>query len=44
MTSYSLEEAVDTHAELNVEFTSINFQCPLSLVYENVVFPEETIE
>ncbi len=44
LTSYSLEEAVDTQAELNVEFTSINFQCLLSLVYENVVFPEERIE
>jgi Uma2 family endonuclease len=29
LTSYSLEEAADIQSELNVEFTSINFQCPI---------------
>ena len=38
LTSYSLQEETDNQAELLVEFTSINFSCPISLIYENVVF------
>ncbi len=42
LTPYSLEETADNQTELEVELTSVNFQCPLSLLYEDVVFPEET--
>ena len=38
LTSYYLQEEMDNQAELLVEFTSINFSCPISLIYEDVVF------
>lgn len=42
LTTYSLEETPDSTIELDVEFTSVNFKCPISLLYEDVAFPEET--
>ncbi len=42
LTPYSLEEAGDIQNELEVEFPSVNFRCPISLLYEDVSFPEET--
>ncbi len=42
LTAYSLEEATANQTEMDVHFTSVDFQCSLSLIYEDVVFPEET--
>lgn len=42
LTSYSLEETAENSSELEIELTSINFQCPISLLYEDVSFPEDT--
>ncbi|MBO3464390.1 Uma2 family endonuclease [Aetokthonos hydrillicola] len=36
LTSYSLEETTATAVHLN----SVDFRCPISLLYEDVVFPE----
>jgi Uma2 family endonuclease len=42
LTAYSLEE---THTdEIEVELTSVDFRCPISLLYEDVVFPEDNPE
>lgn len=41
LTSYSVEETTQDGTELKVHLTSINFLCPISLLYEDVVFPEE---
>ena len=38
LTAYSIEEATTQEAELEVEFTSVDFRCPISLLYEDVEF------
>jgi Uma2 family endonuclease len=42
LTAYSLDEA--TTDEIEVELTSVDFRCPISLLYEDVVFPEDNPE
>jgi Uma2 family endonuclease len=37
---YSLDERTAGGTELEVHFTSVNFRCPISLLYEDVVFTE----
>lgn len=44
LTPYSPEEATENSTELEVELTSIDFRCPISLLYEDVVFPEDNPE
>lgn len=44
LTAYSLEETTANATELEVYFTSVDFCCPISLLYEDVVFPENTSE
>ena len=40
LTAYSLD-SITNNTELEVELTSVNFRCPISLLYEDVVFPKE---
>ncbi len=44
LTSYSLEETTEHQTEIEVHLTSIDFCCPISLLYEDVVFPEDNLE
>ena len=44
LTSYALEETAANGTDINVELTSVNFSCPISLLYEDVVFPEDNPE
>lgn len=44
LTSYSLEETTANGTELKVQLTSLDFCCPISLLYEDVVFPEDNPE
>jgi Uma2 family endonuclease len=46
LTVYSLEEttADSTETEIKVNFTSVNFKCLISQLYEDVVFPEDNPE
>ena len=44
LTVYSLEEPTADPSDLEVHFTSVDFHCPISLLYENVVFPDENPE
>ncbi|GAA6616118.1 hypothetical protein [Scytonema sp. NUACC26] len=44
LTSYSLEETTANETELEVFLTSVDFHCPISLLYEDVVFPEDNPE
>lgn len=39
LTPYSLEDETDNPTELEIEFISVNFRCPISLLYEDVIFP-----
>jgi Uma2 family endonuclease len=41
LTSYSLEETTEEETKLEVHLTSIDFRCPISLLYEDVVFPDD---
>jgi Uma2 family endonuclease len=41
LTPYSLEETIENGTELEVHLTSVDFRCPISLLYEDVVFPED---
>ena len=38
LTTYSLEESTDQ--EIEVDLSSVDFHCPISLLYEDVIFPE----
>jgi len=38
LTAYSIEEATTQEAELEAEFPSVDFCCPISLLYEDVEF------
>lgn len=44
LTSYSPEEATANGTKLEVYLPSVDFHCPISLLYENVVFPEDNSE
>lgn len=44
LTSYSLEETTANGTELEVYLTSVDFRCPISLLYEDVVFSEDNPE
>ncbi|KAB8320987.1 Uma2 family endonuclease [Tolypothrix campylonemoides VB511288] len=44
LTSYSIEETTEDGTELEVQLTSVDFRCPISLLYEDVVFPEDNPE
>jgi Uma2 family endonuclease len=44
LTSYSPEETTANGTQLEVYLPSVNFRCSISLVYENVVFPEDNSE
>ncbi|MDY6784768.1 MAG: Uma2 family endonuclease [Cyanobacteriota bacterium] len=44
LTTYSLEESAVSPEELEVSLTSVNFSCPISLLYEDVVFEENDSE
>ncbi len=41
LTSYSPEEMTTDETELDIELTSVNFCCAISLLYEDVIFPDE---
>ncbi|NEP80113.1 MAG: Uma2 family endonuclease [Okeania sp. SIO3C4] len=40
LTSHSIEEPTDNQIDQNVYFTTVDFQCLLSLIYEDVIFRE----
>jgi Uma2 family endonuclease len=42
--AYSAEENAADITELEVQLTSVDFRCPISLLYEDVVFPEDSID
>ncbi|GAB4177216.1 MAG: Uma2 family endonuclease [Coleofasciculaceae cyanobacterium] len=42
LTPYSPEETTENGTELEVQLTSVDFRCPISLLYEDVVFPEDS--
>ncbi|GAB1544069.1 Uma2 family endonuclease [Scytonema sp. NUACC21] len=44
LTFYSPEETTANGTELEVHLTSVDFRCPISLLYEDVVFPENEPE
>ena len=44
LTAYSLEEPTANETYLEVHLTSVDFRCPISLLYEDVVFPEDNPE
>ncbi len=44
LTSYSIEERTEDGTELEIQLTSVDFRCPISLLYEDVVFPEDNPE
>jgi Uma2 family endonuclease len=44
LTPYSLDETTASEIELEVQFTSVDFRCPIVLVYEDVVFAEANSE
>lgn len=39
LTAYPPDEATETDREMDIHFTSIDFHCPLSLIYEDVDLP-----
>ncbi|HBE21556.1 MAG TPA: hypothetical protein DEG17_00870 [Cyanobacteria bacterium UBA11149] len=44
LTAYSLEQPTDNGTEVEIHLTSVDFRCPISLLYEDVVFPEDNPE
>jgi Uma2 family endonuclease len=44
LTPYSLEEKTLHSGDLDIHLTSVDFYCPFSLLYENVVFSEDNPE
>jgi Uma2 family endonuclease len=42
LTNYSLEEPTPDPTEPDVHLSSVNFHCPISSIYEDVVFEAET--
>ena len=43
-TAYASEESGINRLDLSVYLASVDFDCPLSLLYESVVFPEDNLE
>jgi len=43
LTAYSLEETAGNETDIEVHLTSVDFHCPISLLYEDVVFPEDIL-
>jgi Uma2 family endonuclease len=41
LTTYSLEESTDQEIDIEVHFNSVDFHCSLSLLYEDVIFPQD---
>ncbi|XZN91530.1 MAG: Uma2 family endonuclease [Microcoleus sp.] len=41
LTAYSLDATTIDATEVEVDFPSVDFRCPISLLYEDVVFPED---
>lgn len=39
LTPYSVDESTTEGTEIEVYFTSVDFRCPISLIYENVELP-----
>ncbi len=44
LTPYAFEEASNEETDREIELNSINFRCPISLIYEDVVFAGENSE
>jgi Uma2 family endonuclease len=44
LTAYCLDATTIDGTEVEVDFTSVDFRCPISLLYEDVVFPENNPE
>ncbi|MEG3863805.1 Uma2 family endonuclease [Microcoleus sp. herbarium12] len=44
LTAYSLDATTTDETEVEVDFPSVDFRCPISLLYEDVVFPEDNPE
>ncbi|HBL14787.1 MAG TPA: hypothetical protein DD379_26035 [Cyanobacteria bacterium UBA11162] len=44
LTTYSLEDTTLKGTKLEIYLTRVDFHCPISLVYEDVVFPEDDSE
>ena len=44
LTAYSLEETAANEIDMEVHLTSVDFHCPISLLYEDVVFPGDNLE
>lgn len=44
LTAYSVEDATQDGTELEVQLTSVDLVLPISLLYEDVVFPEDNLE
>ncbi|MCP2729607.1 Uma2 family endonuclease [Limnofasciculus baicalensis] len=44
LTAYSLEQPTDNGTEIEIHLTSVDFRFPISLLYEDVVFPEDNPE
>ena len=44
LTAYSLEQTTANETEIEIHLTSVDFRCPISLLYEDVVFPEDNPE
>ncbi|QYO68823.1 Uma2 family endonuclease [Leptolyngbya sp. 7M] len=44
LTTYSPEETTEDSKELEVQLISVDFSCPITVLNEDVVFPEETLE
>lgn len=41
LTTYSLENSTINEVDLEIHLTSVDFHCPISLLYEDVVFQED---
>ena len=44
LTAYSLEQPNNNGTEIEVHLTSVDFSFPISLLYEDVIFPEDNPE
>jgi Uma2 family endonuclease len=44
LTSYSAEEMTRDETELEIELSSINFCCPISILYEDVIFTDDNLD
>jgi Uma2 family endonuclease len=44
LTAYSPDPTTTNGTEVEVDLTSVNFRCPISLLYEDVVFGENSVD